>query len=561
MRPRLHCHPFTAVLAAGFLSAPAAFAQDAGPEFLPAPESVNASATAAPAEPPAPPVASDKPADKPTAAVAAAKKDADAPPPNPWAKIPPVAPLPRLGQFLLPPKGPAYYSLADQIHHELREKPFYPFGPYGLYGRSTFDWDFRYLDKPDNTNHDWSDCLKRIHPCDDVLFSTGGELRYRFNNEVDSRLTNRDNVYDLTRVRVYGDLWYKDEYRVFVEFIDARSFNQDLPPLLIDDTGADLLNAFVEVKAGELAGQPVYIRAGRQELLYGSQRLISTLDWGNTRRTFEGAKAYWHSEKVDVDLFWTRPVVPDPDRFDSSDANRNFAGLWATLKPKEGTTVDAYLLNLSRSLPANRGDVFTLGGRSAGDKCDGRLLYDFELAYQFGDRGGKTVKAFAGTGGLGYRMKDVPFNPQFWIYYDHASGNRNPDNVPVDNTFDPLFPFGHYYLGYVDVVGRQNIHDLNVQAAFWPTAWIVSLIQIHSFRLDSATDALYSDSGAMLRRDRTGRAGTDVGTEIDFYTNFHLSNHQDILFGYSKLYAGDFIKATGPNVSPEFFYAQYTIRY
>jgi hypothetical protein len=39
---------------------------------------------------------------------------------------------------------------------------------------------------------------------------------------------------------------------------------------------------------------------GRQELLYGAQRLISPLDWANTRRTFEGGKLIWQGERVEV---------------------------------------------------------------------------------------------------------------------------------------------------------------------------------------------------------------------------------------------------------------------
>ncbi|MCI0376112.1 MAG: alginate export family protein [Gemmataceae bacterium] len=81
------------------------------------------------------------------------------------------------------------------------------------------------------------------------------------------------------------------------------------------------------------------------------------------------------------------------------------------------------------------------------------------------------------------------------------------------------------------------------------------------FHLDSRFDALYNAAGAAIRRDPTGRAGTDVGNELDLFLNFHLSPHQDILVGYSKLFAGDFIRGTGPGQSPELFYVQYSFRW
>ena len=81
------------------------------------------------------------------------------------------------------------------------------------------------------------------------------------------------------------------------------------------------------------------------------------------------------------------------------------------------------------------------------------------------------------------------------------------------------------------------------------------------FRLDSATDALYGVGGNVERRDPTGKAGTDVGNELDLLVSFHLDAHSDLLFGYSKLWAGEFIKRTGPGGSPECFYAQYSFRW
>ena len=61
--------------------------------------------------------------------------------------------------------------------------------------------------------------------------------------------------------------------------------------------------------------------------------------------------------------------------------------------------------------------------------------------------------------------------------------------------------------------------------------------------------------------DPTGRAGRDVGNELDLVTNFHLTQNQDVLIGWSKLYEGSFLKKTGPGPSPELFYAQYSFRW
>jgi hypothetical protein len=505
--------------------------------------------------------------DSQAATAPADKAPANDPPKSPWSKVPPVTPIPRMGNFQILPTGPGYYSLLDYLEGNYREKPpKYPWPPFSIDPGSFFNNDFRYLDDPKNTQHDYLDPIKRIHFGDNWLLSIGGEERVRAMNEVDSRLSGRDNNYQLLRTRVYTDLWYKDRFRVYAEFLDAQSYNQHLTPLVIDVDHSDMLNLFGELKLFEIDENPVYFRAGRQELLYGSQRLISPLDWANTRRTFQGYKLYYHTEKLDVDAFWVQPVIPSPHQFDSPDDAQQFTGSWVTYRPQKGQTVDLYYLYLDNTRPVATGfrnarggyNVSTFGSRYAGDYH--HALWDFEGMYQFGDWANQETSAGAFTTGLGYNFADVRLNPTFWIYYDWASGDHNP-GLNRHGTFNQLFPFGHYYFGFIDVVGRQNIEDLNLHAYIWPTKWISTGFQYHMFRLESAKDALYNAAGAPIRRDPTGRAGTDVGDEIDYITNFHLSMHQDILVGYSKLYSGAFIRRTGPPGSPEYFYIQYSYRW
>jgi hypothetical protein len=530
-----------------------------------------------------PPTRLGEPGGFPPAGTAKADKEKE----TYWSRIPDLPPVPRPGQFILPPQGEGYYFLSDLLKGEPRDKA--PISPWrGVF----YDNDFRYLDQVDGKPVDCFDDIKRIHlgglfgSCaDDWLLSVGGEFRYRLMNEIDSRLTAKDNRYDLTRTRVYGDLWYKDLFRVYVEYYDAQSYSQDLPPLPIDVNHSDLLNAFVDIKLAEIDDHPVYARVGRQELLYGSQRLISPLDWANTRRTFEGAKVFWHNDKWSFDAFWTRPVPVSPGRFDAADANRQFAGAWASYRPDAKQTFDAYYLYLDNDIrvgtgfvPGGRGgyDLNTIGGRwngwapvaelMPGRGCggaEGNLLWDFEGGMQLGDFSARNVVAGFATAGVGYCFKGLPMQPQFWAYFDYASGTPDLTGTGVFSTFNQLFPFGHYYLGYLDLVGRENIKDWNFQLTCYPTKWVTLLAQYHVFNLSQAGDALYGPAPGypIERLSPNGSAGTDVGQELDLYADFRLSRHQSVLIGWSKLYEGNFIRNSGPSVSPELFYVQYTFRW
>ncbi len=206
-----------------------------------------------------------------------------------------------------------------------------------------------------------------------------------------------------------------------------------------------------------------------------------------------------------------------------------------------------------------RGDsiVHTLGGRLIGNFD--RFLYEFEGMYQFGKRSNLDVSAFAVATGVGYNLA-LPMNPNVWIRYDFASGDGNP-NDGNSNTFNHLFPFGHYYLGFLDRVGRQNIHDINAQITLHPQPWFTFITQYHRYYLANSRDFLYNAGGAATLRDITGQSGTHVGDEIDVRVNFHVSRHQDILVGYSKLFTGNFIENQRPGIAPDLFYVQYNIRF
>ncbi len=490
---------------------------------------------------------------------------------NPWAKVPTPAIFPRLGLFLVPPTGPGYYSFKDFLHGNCREKPpAVPYPPFFLQPLGNFDNDFRYLDKPDNTQTDLFDGLKRQHPTPDTMLTVGGQHSLRFMNEVDSRLGRVDNSYILLRNRVYADFWYRDSFRVYAEFIHAGINGNELPALPIDENRGDLLNLFIDAKLTDIGTAPLYLRAGRQELIFGSQRLVSTLDWANTRREFEGFRVFRHGEKFDADAFWVRPVPINAGNFDSPNRDQQFYGAWFTYRPEKGQFFDLYYLGLSddtmtpdryvRGPRAVRGnqETHTFGARAAGNR--GPILYDFEGMWQCGTYLNRDHQAYAYTAELGYVFENVPCKPQIWGGFDYASGTANP-GAGGDRTFNQLYAFGHYYLGFADIVGRQNIQDLHAQVAFYPQNWITVVAQYHNFRLAERRDFLYNAAGRPTRRSANGAAGRDVGDEVDVLLNFHLSQHQDVGIGYSKLFAGDFVGRTGPNVSPELFYVQYNFRW
>src|SRR5262245_34631606 len=122
----------------------------------------------------------------------------------------------------------------------------------------------------------------------------GGQIRTRaeyrdptsYSNATAPASTRSDDLF-LTRIRLNFKFSATDDIDVFVQPQDERQWGQE-PSVLYDDKNFDLHQGFVEVR--NLFSEPLSIKAGRMELSYGDQRLVSPLDWSNIARAWDGAK-------------------------------------------------------------------------------------------------------------------------------------------------------------------------------------------------------------------------------------------------------------------------------
>jgi hypothetical protein len=443
-----------------------------------------------------------------------------------------------------------------------------------------YDNDFRYLDEPGSEKKEYFELLKRVSVIDGISVDVGGEFRHQFKSEdrrsllIGTPTTPRTDNFDLWRLRLYQNVTISNWLRGYVEFIDAVSTHEDLPPLAIDENRSDVLNLFGDVLlCRSCSGRETWIRFGRQELLYDNERLISPLDWANTRRTFDGVKLFSRGEQLDLDLFYTRPVRVLPTSFDQPDQSRWFGGIYATYKGFQHQKLSTYFLTLreedvisgplagaGHQIGSGNHDnrLYTTGSRLYGEYND--WLWDLEGALQLGDSNSQSITAGMLAAGLGRKLTCRPMEPTVWLWYDYASGDENPFDGHI-GTFNQLFPLGHKYFGYLDLVGRQNVHDLNFQVFLKPTKKLTLLTWIHLLWLAEAEDALYNAAGVASRQDTAGTSGQEIGQEIDLVGTYALRPGVDFQLGYSIFFAGDFIRNSGDGDNANFAYTQLRIKF
>jgi hypothetical protein len=390
----------------------------------------------------------------------------------------------------------------------------------------------------------------------DSFLSIGGQIRLRteavsnFNLVEDA---DRDDVFGLTRVMLHGDLRISRHLRVFAEGRHSVAHGRELPggrrPL--DHDHLALQNGFVQV-GGTPGGTPLSVRVGRQELLIGSQRLVSPLDWTNTRRTFDGVRFQAGDARLGGQGFLTRPVIVRQGSFNRADSLTTFAGavLSRTLTPR--STWSTYLLHLDQDERASFAGVqgahrrTTLGGRLlTGDPT--RVRADVELGVQGGELAGRDIRAWFFASDFSRGFANLPFRPTATIGFDWASGNEASSEAI--GTFHQLFPLGHAYAGYTDVLGRQNLIENRVVLAGTVGPDIQVRAAGHLFNRASRSDAAYTVGGAILEP-----AGADpargIGREVNLTAMHRFGRHLRMEAGYGRFTPGEFLAARAAGAHP-----------
>jgi hypothetical protein len=427
----------------------------------------------------------------------------------------------------------------------------------GAYKPVFYDNNFAYIDDPAYDQCFVGDSLKQMHWGDCWTVDLGGQYRARYQGERNFRglgLTGNDDDFLLHRTRLFANVKYGDNLRFYGEYIDADSNYETFPPRATEVNRSDMLNLFGDWRFHEGPRGDLAVRVGRQELLYGNQRLISPLDWANTRRTFDGAKLFWIGEDWNIDAFYTRPVTVDPKQFDSGDYEQEFFGTYATYKAIQDHTFDLYYLRYNNGRGSNDFRFNTVGGRMF--VTDDDWMYETEGGTQFGQNtGGSDHAAGFATGGVGRKWADHPWRPVLWGYYDWASGG----NLQAGRRgFDHLFPLGHKYLGYMDLYGRSNINTPNVQLTFQPYEKLSVLVWYYYFFLDRIDDTPYNVNMTPFSPG-VAPGSRDLGQEIDLVFTYTLNPRMEVLFGYSHFFSGAYYNTPGlpHNGDADFFYTHY----
>jgi hypothetical protein len=430
--------------------------------------------------------------------------------------------------------------------------------------------------------HDALDKLKYIplHSSDPESFIViGGEAREwfeHFDNEGWGTIPGGDN-YALQRYRAHADVHLSSRFRVFVQLKSGLEDGRKVGPRPFDLDRLDLNQGYLDVNFGVKAntsaqnrasvqiGTPsgdnlhplMIVRLGRQELNYGSGRLVSASEGVNVRFGFDGARVILQPASWRIDIFYVKPDGYSPGFFDDKPvSSQTLAGVYATtpLSRKSKASIDLYYLGSNFKFAqfvqgTGRDHRHSIGTRLSNLNPDSAWNYDVETTLQFGTF--KPVPAaLAGdilawgiSPFVSYGFPKTNLQPRFGFNAGATSGDKSPTDGRLQS-FSSIFSRDDYF-GESDQIGPVNVVSIQPEFGLSLTHGFTAVVDRTFLWRQSARDGLYSPAAMPVRS--VGSSNSKyVGAAPEIRMTWQSSRRVSWNVIYQRYQVGEYLRQEPP---------------
>jgi hypothetical protein len=388
------------------------------------------------------------------------------------------------------------------------------------------------------------------------------QLRGRTENQTSvNYISGNGQVYELTRV--WGGLEVRPTKWLtgYIQFVDAHALGMPLKYV-----SPNMRNAFDDRQAFlELHVKEAKFFAGRQEIRYGSERLVGISDWTDTSRTFDGFLGRL-GDKNRIDVFSSSVVAIHPGSLDKHGAGLTFHGAVGTITTwVPHTLIQPFVF--VKALPRVASQQGTFGtetevtpGAEVASTLPGGLTFDALGAIQRGSFSNDSISTAAGYVKAGYGSQHLFWKPRLLGEYDYASGNPHTDLQRI-GTFDQLYPSNHNAFGLTDLFGFQNIKQERINLDLRPTKRMSLLFQQESMQVSSKRDSVYNGAaGVVVKAPAAGFASYDIGREFDASGKYLLATPLMMQLGVGHFSPGTLMRENAHGAPLTIVYLTLTYR-
>lgn len=417
-----------------------------------------------------------------------------------------------------------------------------------------YDENWSFLADASNRS-DWLDPLKYISlDRPGWYLSLGGEIRERYEllDQPGFGLGPKDkNGYFLQRYLLSSDFHLGSTVRVFTDFQSGLESGRNGGPRPTDVDRLDIHQAFIDWKLASSESREVSLRIGRQELGFGSGRLISPAEGLNLRRSLDGSRLTVKIGKFVWNATALRLVRSSAGVFDDvPDHHQSFWGTGFTAPHPiwEGANVSLYYLGHDRKdsvfeKGSGRTIRHTIGSRSW--KNSGPWDFNYEGIVQWGSFHGLPIRAWALSEDTGYTLARRRFRPRFGVRADAASGDGGQSSHAL-GSFDPLLPAAPVYSGPSGLLGPTNLIDVTPSVRLQLAKPLSLTLESSSFWRESIHDGIYSPFVTPIRRGELSPARY-VATAPSATISLQATQHLFYSVIYTRFLKGAFFHDAPPS--------------
>lgn len=431
-----------------------------------------------------------------------------------------------------------------------------------VFQKLRYEDDFKYL-KADSTKN-FYEKIKYIplSPNEKYYASVGGEARLQYTYTVNDKWgdeSDEGDGYLLSRYLLHADV-HLGIFRTFFQ-LQSSLANSKTDPSPVDENQLDIHQAFLDIDFIRNEKQQLTLRSGRQELMYGSQRLVAVREGPNSRLAFDAVKLFYKNNTWQTDAFFTHPIANKPGTFnDSFNENARFWGSYTVIRKVPFIqNIDLYYLGLWKSRAVFNDGIGEENRQSVGTriwKNKGNWKYDFEGVYQFGTINEKNISAWTLSSFACYTFENLKYSPEIGLKTEIISGDKTFGDNQLQ-TFNPLYPRGAYF-GLVALIGPSNLIDIHPSISLTLSEKWGLGIDYDIFWRQTVSDGLYAPNMQLLYsgENTTKRfIGSQLISNLDYAANDYLAFTLET--GWFN--SGSFLKEVG--TGKDYFYAALTAQF
>jgi hypothetical protein len=386
-------------------------------------------------------------------------------------------------------------------------------------------------------------------------------VRVRWEGPEGSNFTiTPSNSYALSRIR-FGLAYQPTSWlRFFGEMQDSRAeFYRGNPGNTVSDPW-DARQGYIEL--GKIEGNGAKVRAGRQDILIGSGRLVTSGDWSNITKCYDILHGFVTSDGAKLDIVAGSVVLADPARMDRNKPGEHLYVAYSAFgKLIPQASIEPYLMAKTamnvKGKDGKLGNADTIyGGARLLGKIPGGFDYTAEAVREGGRYSDESIQAFGYVTGAGWTFAQAPWHPRLNGDYLWASGNDDRKDH-YHQSFDYLYGAQQPLNSLNGQFAWRNVEALRAGVEAAPFKNLTVSVSYRDYWLATTEDGLYNGAGVetVLNVKATSN---HVGDGVETMWTYKVAPKTIVGAGIGTLTPGAYLKQSNKTTGFLYPYISFT---